>query len=786
MTVIWHNRLIRLLLVAVTLVAYGPVREADFVLMDDPVYVYENPFVRQGLSWDALVGIWEADLTHDSKHADYWQPVTFLSRMLDVELWGMNPGMHHLTNLLFHVLNTLLLFEVLRKMTRDPIRSGFVAILFGVHPLHVESVAWVTERKDVLSGFFWMLALWAYGWHAERPSLRRYGVVMGLFVLGLMSKPIVMVLPAVLVLLDWWPLKRYRKGALPGLAAEKGAMVLLSIGSIWPTWLVQGEHLGYGGGWGTFCKAGATFGIYFFKALVPTGLAPWHPPWQELSIGWVILATVVFIGVSVLTFLKRNPVPWFFVGWGWFLVTLAPVISLSDVAWAERFMYLPLVGIFIMVVWGVGRLIEGNHRTARLAAVLAGGVVLVLTWETWRQATYWKDDLALWERTLKVTQDNWMAEEFMALALAKNGRHAEAVTHYVRAAQLRPNWADAQLNLGQALIHRGEYRQAADRFREAIRLDPDSATAHLNLALTCFQLGETNAARQELLQASILEPTWVVIREHLATALMGQEQYGEAVKHLEVAVQLDPKRAENRNRLGLAYLHTGALEKASAQFAEALRLKPAWSEACYNWGTVLVRLGRLEEATRRFETAIQFRPDCAPAYNNLGVILAGRGQSALAVDCFAKALAHQPHYPEALCNLALVRQRQGRQAEAATHFTTALQQNADFMPALRGLAWLRATASDSKLRNGQEAVRLSQRLIEASGAQDAINLETLAAAYAESGQFAKAISTARQAIDLARQGGDLRLAKKCEEELAAYLRRKPWRFAESRHATQTR
>jgi tetratricopeptide (TPR) repeat protein len=635
-------------LVAAGAFVYTPVRHHEFVNFDDPQYVRDNAVVAgglsgRGLSWALTTG-----------HAGNWHPLTWLSHMLDVELYGLDAGRHHVTSAVLHVVNTLLLFGLLLRMTGALWPSAFVAGLFELHPLHVESVAWIAERKDVLSGFFFLLTLWAYLAYVRRPRGDRYALVLVLLALGLMAKPMLVTLPFVLLLLDVWPLGRAADlSARRRLILEKLPLVGLAIASSVVTVLVQ-QRAGAIKGLGVLpferrlATAVLAYVTYAAKALWPSRLAAIYP-YPAPPPSWTVVGAIaLLVAVSALALRAARRHPYLPVGWFWYLGTLVPVLGLVQVGsqpWADRYTYIPAIGLFIVVAWGTMDLFArgplGNRLlAATLALALAACAVTART-----QVEYWRNSVALWEHALEVTAGNHRAESNLAHALARQGRLDEAVAHYVAALRIKPDFAEAHGNLGLVLADQGKVGEAMHHYAEALRVRPDDLEVHNNFGV----------------------------------ALMGLGRNAEAIRHFSEAARIDPTTAVSHNNLGVAYAHEGNLDDATREFAEALRLQPAYAEAQTNLavahnglGAALSDQGKIEEAVEHYVQALRLRPALADAHANLARALAGKGRFDQAVREILEAVRLQPGDADLHYDAAVLLVRAARTAEAVTHLRTAL------------------------------------------------------------------------------------------------------------------
>ena len=486
-----------LFLAAIVWVVFGQTLHHEFVNFDDDAYVYENPEVSRGLT---LQGIIRAFARF---HADNWHPLTWISHMLDCQFYGLNPGGHHLTNILLHTTAAILLFLVLRRMTGFLWRSAFVAAVFAIHPLRVESVAWVAERKDVLSGVFFMLTLGAYVRYARRPwSFARYGLVLLLFALGLMSKPMLVTLPFVLLLLDYWPLNRFAGSAVPKrLILEKLPLLGLAGASGVVTFFAQTGAIRSFDEISLPLRVGNAFisyVTYLGQMFWPSGLAVLYPfPANGWPLREMILAPALLILISAGVFVLRKSRPYLLVGWLWYLVMLAPVIGILQVgsqARADRYTYLPQIGLCLMLTWAAAdlcarwrcsRLILGGLSTVILAALIYCAHV---------QASYWRNSESLWTHTLACTSGNFIAHNNLGNALFQKGKVDDAIAHYKKALQINPDDADAHNNLGIALRQKGKVDEAIAHYKKALQINPDDAEAHNNLGAALFQKGKVDEA----------------------------------------------------------------------------------------------------------------------------------------------------------------------------------------------------------------------------------------------------------------------------------------------------
>jgi len=731
-------------LVAIVWAVFGQTLRYGFVNFDDGEYVYENPDVACGLR---LKGIAWA-FTH--VHSFNWHPLTWISHMLDCQFYGLNPGGHHFTNVLLHTTATILLFLVLRRMTGALWRSAFVAAVFAIHPLHVESVAWVSERKDVLSGLFFMLTLGAYVRYVHHPwSVNRYLMVALMLALGLMSKPMLVTLPFVLVLLDYWPLGRAatltgHRNPIPiprQIILEKLPLFGLAAASCLATIFAQHEAIQPFENVSLPLRAGnapISCVAYLGQMFWPAGMAvvyPFSPGGVEVS--KVILSLVLLAGISTGVFVLRRHRPYLLTGWLWFLGMLVPVIGLLQVGWqarADRYTYLPQIGLYLALTWAVADLCAGwRHR--RL--VLGGGsavILVALIFCARAQTSYWRNSESLWTHALACTSDNFIAHDNLGFTLFKQGRVDDAIVHYEQALQIRPGFAEAHCNLGNALLQEGRVDDAIVHYEQALQIRPGYADAHFNLGVALFRKGNVD----------------------------------EAITHFQKALQIKPGDTEARLALGNALLQQGRAGEAMVHFQTALQIEPDNAEAHCNLGNALLQQGRVDEAMVHFQTALQIEPDNADAHCDLGAALFRKGNVDEAITHFQKALEIKPGLAEAHINLGSAFFKKGAVDEAIAHFQKALEIKPDDLEAINDLAWLLATSPQASVRNGNRAVELAQRANQVAGGESPMILSTLAAAYAEAGRFGDAQQSARKAIELAAAAGRQDLVEELTRELRLY------------------
>ncbi len=592
----YKSILICCFLVIATVAVYGQAHEFEFVNYDDTVYVTENRNIQKGISSDSVA--W----AFTTVYAANWHPITWLSHMLDYRLFGMHSGNHHLTNLFLHIANTLLLFLVFRKMTGDLWQSAFVAALFALHPLHVESVAWVSERKDVLSTFFWMLTMWCYAAYVFRPSAFRYLGVFVFFAFGLMSKPMLVTLPCVLLLLDYWPLKRFSFQELPGQRFQNHPFAFRIFWEKIPLFVLVGISCSltyyaqkHGGAVRTLdyisfadriANALVSYALYIGKMIYPLNLACLYPHPGTLPWWQILTASLVLLLVSVMVIRSAKTRPYFLSGWLWYLGTLVPVIGLVQVggqSMADRYTYIPLIGLFTMIAWGGAEFLKSwrfrNVFFCVFPTILFSAVMIL----TWKQVGYWKNSMTLFEHALEVT---------------------DYKTDYNSA---------IHFNLGNVLVEKGQDLEAMNHYLKAIHVKPDFADAHNNLANLYAKQGRQDAAIEHYLKVLSINPDYAGARYNLGIALDAQGRTQEAVPHFLEAVKDMPDSSDAFFKTGNALFKTGKTDEAIRYYQQALRIKPDFVNAHCNLGIALFRKGDVDGSVAAFQAALRLQPDFKPA-----------------------------------------------------------------------------------------------------------------------------------------------------------------------------
>ena len=724
----WGSLIGCLVLTLGSLACYWPVRHFDFVNLDDPLYVYQTPMVQRGLSWPGV--IWAFKCVSGGN----WNPLVWLSHMADCQLYGVTPGGHHVTNLLLHLANTLLVFLLLKRMTGATWRSGFAAAIFAWHPLHVESVAWVSERKDVLSTLFLMLTLWAYVRYAEVQGLKSrvqspksnaqsqaspsthhasritfhasrftlhalpypspwlyYALALLLFALGLLCKPMLVTLPFVLLLLDYWPLGRNAECGVRSaesetrrptgwgrLLLEKVPFGVLSLAaSALAVWTQQNvQALGTQPLFLRLENAAVSCVAYLGKMFWPVNLAVFYPYPDSIPMWRASGAALVLGAVSWAVLLGMKQRRYLAVGWFWFLGTLVPVIGLVQVgmqAMADRYTYVPCIGLAVMVSWGMADLAgawpRGRAALTSVVALALGGCLAT----TWWQVKYWRDSTALYERALRVTSGNYMAHDNLGNVLMDAGKLDEAVKHFQEVIRFTPAIGKPYNDLGKAYALQGKMDDAMNMFSNAVALNPGLAQARWNLGNAYLLKGNTAEGLAEMKRAVWLSPEDIEAHRRFANTLIKLGKAAEALPYCEVVVKAEPEDAHAHYILGSAYLANKRVQPAAVNFKEALRLAPD-------------------------------TPEC-----------------------------------------------------------------------MNALAWIYATSPQAELRNGPEAVRLAEGACKITQRRKTAILDTLAAAYAEAGRFDEAVKTTEELHALALSAHETNMVDTARQRLELYKAGKPYR-----------
>jgi Flp pilus assembly protein TadD len=637
--------LICLMLALSTSAVYYQAAGFSFVNYDDPEYVQQNPYIKNGITpavikWAFTTG-----------YACFWHPVTWLSHALDWQLFGDSPAGHHVVSIILHIANAVLVFLVFKRMTNALWPSAFVAALFALHPMHVESVAWVSERKDVLSSFFWLLTMWAYVGYARRPTVTGYLPVVVFFALGMMSKPMLVTLPFVLLLLDYWPLGRFdnhrHKAGGYFLIIEKLPLFAIAAGASVVAFIVQktGKAIPSGEDFAfpiRLANASISYIRYILKMIWPMRLAMFYPhPGRDVSVLYAVLSAILLLVVTILILLFRKGHRYLITGWFWYIGTLVPVIGIVQVgnhAMADRYSYITLTGLFIIVAWGLPELLGKLHYRKAALWTLSLVVLFALALCAHIQNRHWKNSITLCEHALKVTDNNYKAHFCITLMLIEQGRLDEAIQHCEEAIRINPKCYEAYNNLGVALCKAGRMDEAIQCYEGLLELRPDYAITHGNLG----------------------------------AILVSEGRYNEAIEHCRIALET-MDTIPMRKFLGYSLFKLGRFKEAAAEYRKILSAAPNDPNALNDLGGALARSGEFDEAISLCNKALQIKPEHVDAHLNLGFALIGKGQFAEAAKEYEEALLIQPGNAVAHSELGVALFQQKKFDEAIVHFNRAIQ-----------------------------------------------------------------------------------------------------------------
>jgi Flp pilus assembly protein TadD len=802
--------LLRFALACLTVACFAPVRTCDFVDIDDPRYVTENPHVREGLTASSLAWAWT-----DCSWSMY-APLTRTSFLIDAQLHGLNPAGYHFTNVLLHLMNVLLLFELLRSMTGAVWRSALTAACFAIHPLHVESVAWITERKDVLSTLFGLLALLGYVRYTRAPSRRGMMLVLGAYALSLLAKPMLVTLPFVLLLLDHWPLARTQSLSWRRLIWEKAPLLVFALAACAVTACVHGE-MGATKALGDLplrhrlANAAVSCIDYLIQTVWPAQLAVYYPhPLNHLPI-WKTAASVLVLGATSLVVIgERKRRPSLFIGWLWFLGTLIPVlgvVAMGGYARADRYTYVPHIGLFLGLIWCLDPCWLPAKLGRLMVGISAGGVLAVWGVLTWKQVLTWKNSVTLWEQALHVTRDNFVAHGSLAQILHLQQRDEEAIQHYETALRINPDHKQSLLGLGSIRLMQGQCSEAhrllsraaviapdeapshllhgivleklgrlaeADAsLRMAMRLDPSSVEAHLNLGVILERLDQLNEAEQQFQEARRLDPSSASAHYNLGIVRERTGRWAEASDCFHEALEHEPHHPATHAHLGVQCEQEGDLDEAASHLLIALSGRPKDAETHCNLGVVRERQSRLADAEVHLRKAAMLAPSLPQVHANLGIVLQRQGKHEEAIDCFHQAIALAPDWVDAHCDLGAVLFERGDSESATKEFAKAARLDPLWQERARQKAWVLAVHPEARVRNGPEALRLA-RQVWYSSAEDAPTLDVLAVALAENGDCVAACRTAERAKTLAIQAGAVDQVSQIDSRLKLYRQARPY------------
>ena len=689
-------------IISVTFSLYFQVHQFEFVGFDDNEYVYENPHVTSGINFENIR--WALTAFHSNN----WHPLTWISHMVDCRIFGLNPGWHHLVNLFFHISNSVLLFIIFRRMSGRLWQSAFVAAVFAVHPLHVESVAWVSERKDVLSTFFGLLTILSYAWYVGKQNFKRYSLVISFFILGLLSKPMLVTLPFVLLLLDYWPLRRFHfqkeaEGSRQNFfnikhinIIEKIPLFVIAAASSIMTFFAQKAgavmvSLAFIPIETRVANAITSYVSYIVRLFVPLNLSCIYP--HPLVISWekLLLSVTLLMIISAFAIKNIKKAPYFIVGWLWFLGTLVPVIGLVQVgmqSMADRYMYIPSIGLLLIISWGASEIIQKKKAAKKVSETVAIIGIILMVIISWKQIAYWENSEKLFKRALQVTDNNYIAHHKLGAYFSTQGREENAIKNYLKSIQIDPGFHDSYFNLGLLYYHQGEMEKAVSNLLKAAAIKPDYADTYSILGAAFFQKKDYEKAEENYLKEVKIAPDRIDANFNVGAVYLCLDKIDEAIAFFKKTIDLRPDFVNGYHYLGLSFDKKGqgekALEyyqialgikpdsmkirflvakkmmeqkkfaKAADQYSSILRLNPNNANAMHKKGVALSKLGDIDNAIKYYSKAIKLEPKFAEAYFDLGSALYIKGDVNGAISCFEQTLRIRPGFSKAKKRLEYV------------------------------------------------------------------------------------------------------------------------------------
>lgn len=614
-------------LTALVIFIYGQTVGFGFINLDDNLYVYENPYVLNGLNWIDIK--WAFTQFHSAN----WHPLTWLSHQLDITLFGLNAGAQHATNIIFHLINSILAFVVFQKYTKSFWKSAVVAALFAVHPMHIESVAWISERKDVLSTMFWFLTMWAYLGYVEKGKNRNnYLLTLLLFALGLMAKPMLVTLPFILLLLDFWSLERLKTVKdLKPLLIEKIPFFALSAISSYITILAQRssgaiQSLEFLPFQTRLFNAIISYTVYVISLFYPFGQSVWYPYDVNFPVWKIFGSLVLLIAITAICIWQIKERKYLLFGWLWFLGTLVPVIGLVQVGaqpLADRYTYIPYFGLFIMLVWGFDELFGYLKLNRNSALSFAGLMLMIFTVLSFLQTSFWKNDETLYARSLASTKGNYLILQNYCHHLMLKDRLDEAEKLCRESIEARPDYAEAINTLGIIQFKRGRFAEAAESFRKTLEIKPGYIDIYFNYSNALSLSGKPVEAEEQLKKASLYKPptnnspVWIEALNNLAFSYAQTEKFENAAENYSRILDIAPDRTDVRANYALMLFKSKQLDEAQNQIEEAISQNPNLPESYNNYGLILLEKNEKEKAIEQFEKALKLKPDFKQAEENV-------------------------------------------------------------------------------------------------------------------------------------------------------------------------
>ncbi len=735
-----------IILTIVTLAVFWQVTQFNFINFDDSYYTTANKHVQSGFTLKSLRWAFSTTL------GEFWFPLTWLSLMLDHQLYGLNAGGYHITNLLLHILSTLMLFWLFHRMTGEIWKSAFVAFLFAVHPLHVETVVWIAKRKDVLSAFFWMLTLCFYVYYTEKPMIKRYLLVLFSFVCALMSKPMAVTLPVIMILLDYWPIKRFESKqeniVLWQLKEKFPFFVLSAVISIItlcarhnPTAKAIPFPLG-----DRLANAPVSFMTYLEKMFWPHDLAVFYPFPEHLPVWQVLGSSILVLLITIAVLIAAKRLPYLFIGWMWYAVTLLPVLGIVEAskrAMSDNYTYLPLIGISIMSAWGISFLFPNKKMRKKILWPAGMAIIVILSVLSRQQCSLWRNNMALWNHTLQVTENNYLAHNNRGFTYAMLGQYKRALEDFNKAVRLKPDYPEALVNRAQAYLELGQYAQALKDcnkvirlmphnenafnirgniyatlgqyqlaikdYNRAISLNPDYANAYYNRGLLyAHKLGNNKLALKDFNEAARLEPDIVEANVVKEKAFAKPSQQKNAIKDFNKGIHLKPDDAKAFYNRGNAYHNAKQYQMAINAYSKGIHLKPDDAKAYYNRGNSYYKMGQYQRAIDDYYESIRLKKDNAEAYYNLGNAYVKLNQYQYAIEHYNKAINLDPDYVKAYHNRGVVYNKIDRHRPAIQDYNEAIRRNPNYTQAYtnRALLFFKTGDKTSGCRDAKKACDL--------------------------------------------------------------------------------
>jgi protein O-mannosyl-transferase len=769
-----RNWLGGMVLASLVVVVYLPVWRAGFI-WDDDTFLLENSLIRAS---DGLYRFW-----FTTAAPDYF-PMTSTTLWLEWRIWGNHPLGYHLVNVCLHALSSILLWRVIARLKIPG--AWLAAALFAVHPVNVESVAWITERKNTLAMVFYLLTVLCYLRFEEHRDRRWYGVALAAFVLALLSKTAVVTLPFVLLGIAWWRKDRIERNdmlqALPFFAIA----VVMGLVTLWfqthraigaEADMVRADSFGArvaGAGWAVW--------FYLFKALFPWNLSFVYPRW-EIDASHVLSyvpGLLVLVGLGAAWFGRKRCGKGWLVALAYFVLLLLPILGFLNIYFmryslvTDHWQYFALIAPVTLLAAGASRWLKFQSTPIRAGLICVIAISLLGTL-TWRQTRIYRDLDSLWADTLKKNPNCWLAHNNLGNALLQQGNTTDAIAHHRQALEIEPNNPASCHNLGNALLRAGQFDEAMALYQRAVQIKPGDARTHTSIGNALLQSGNVDEAIAHFEQALQIKSNYEVAHNNLGNALLAKQDVAKAIDHLQEALRLKPDYAEAENNLGNAFLRAGGPDDAMVHYQKARELRPDNPRPHNNLGNALLEIGRPDRAIPCFQTALELKPDYADARYNLGNAFLQMGRVDEAIGHYQNVLSLHPGYLPATRNLGYALLQKGNEMGAIDCFRRILQSQPDYPEVQNNLAWILATSSQASLRDGGKALELAERANQLTGGENPVVLHTLAAAYAELGRFTNALPTATKAMELAKAAGQQEMVEQLHAELKLYEAERPFR-----------